>query len=117
MHGVAGGDHYRVGFAPHVVHESEAHHTQVGGVRIDQQQIVEVSWPTITHAGLDDGQVDSTRDHLCIVSANLAHSFDAASLEKRQVIGVVGDAHRVRIGVAHTDACGSYKFCGYLGRQ
>src|SRR5690606_10778873 len=57
--------------------------------------------------GLDDGQLDALRFHLPVRPAELPEQIRAADLEPHQIVGVVDDAHLVRLRVPDADQAAS----------
>ena len=76
---------------------------ELGQAGVDLEHVVVVDGAQIPRAGVDHGQAQALRLQLAIGHPALAQEVRAADLEPGEVLGVVGDAHLVRLRVAHAD--------------
>ncbi len=90
-----------LGMRDHVVegHGARPHAHERG---LDAYRVVEACRREVANGRLGDGKPIALRLEIGIATAQCAHELDAADLAPHEIVGVVHDAHTVRLGV--TDA-------------
>ena len=91
----------RVRLGPtHDIVEAHRHPSQRPEPRLYREQVVEMGGFAIANVQLDHGHVEAAPHHLLVRRAAAPQVFQPAAFEIRDVVGMVHDAHHVRLGHA-----------------
>lgn len=79
---------------------AKARAAEIDAARVDSQPVVELRRLQVADMGLDRQRLDALLPQRRVPAAEAREVVDAGDLEPDEVLGVVGDALRVRLGEA-----------------
>src|SRR5688572_10875611 len=92
------------GSSHRLIGESEAYRGDYGRRGPDLDLVIIAGRMPILAVGLDDGKGDASLFHFAVVPSSLSQPFRSPDFEPDEVIGVIDDAHLIRVRVTHSNA-------------